>query len=643
MVVAVRALWLLKLASLYWSMKFLPNKNTPRWIILLLDLGGCFFSLIIAYLLRFEFAPPKEEIKLALAFLIPFFAVRLVSFLVGRTYAGIIRYTSTADTLRIFTVVSVGSIIFAVANQIRFHFFDGLFFLPNSIIIIDYLLTIFLMVVSRIAIKVIYLELKNPEKAQKRVIIFGAGEGGYITKRTIDRDGRSGMRVVAFLDDDRSKSGKKMEGSDIYHADKMAELLASGNVDEIILATPGLSAARKAQLIKDALAFNVKVSQLPPATQWIGGELSVKQIRDIKIEDLLGREPIKLDSAPVAAEIAGKRVLVTGAAGSIGSELVRQIVSYKPSKLIVLDQAETPLFDLENELRDLDKDHVCEIAMGDVRQTDRMRRMMDYFKPQVVFHAAAYKHVPLMEDNPSEAILANVLGTKNLADLADEFGVEKFVLISTDKAVNPTSVMGATKRAAEIYVQSKDALSSTKYITTRFGNVLGSNGSVIPTFKRQIEGGGPITVTHEEVTRYFMTIPEAVQLVLEAGAMGQGGEIFAFDMGESVKIIDLAKNMIQLSGLELGKDIEIKITGLRPGEKLYEEVISLQEKSRPTHHSKIVIAEVRNYDHQEVKVKIEELIALFSKQNNESLVGKLKELIPEYVSNNSRFEQLDQK
>ncbi|MEZ4798461.1 MAG: nucleoside-diphosphate sugar epimerase/dehydratase [Flavobacteriales bacterium] len=433
-----------------------------------------------------------------------------------------------------------------------------------------------------------------------------------------------------------------MEGADIYHSSKLEDFISTGKVDEIIIAAPSLSNARKAELIEMALAKNVKVSQLPPATQWIGGELSIRQIRDIKIEDLLGRETITLDNSEIFNQVKNKVVLVTGAAGSIGSELVRQLVSYSPSKIIMLDQAETPLFELENEISEINHSRVaCEAVIGDVSQLDRMRRMMDYFHPQLIFHAAAYKHVPLMESNPSEAVLVNVRGTKNLADLAVEFDVEKFVLISTDKAVNPTSVMGSTKRVAEIYVQSLNKDAKTKFITTRFGNVLGSNGSVIPTFKKQIEAGGPITVTHESMTRFFMTIPEAVNLVLQAGAMGKGGEIFAFDMGESVKIIDLARNMIKLSGLEEGKDIEIKITGLRPGEKLFEEVLSDKENSLPTPHPKILIAKVREYAFQEISQEINELIQYFDQQNNELIVSKLKSIIPEYISNNSEFQKLD--
>lgn len=620
---------------------FLPKGNTPRWIIFIIDVAICVVAYILAYLIRFEFAPPAIEIELALSFAPILFGIRILSFLVGKTYTGIIRYTGSQDTQRIFIWITVGSVVFCLLNLIRFQFFDGIYFIPYSIIIMEYLLTLFAMIVSRIAVKVLYLELKTPDKVRKRIVIYGAGESGMITKQAIDRDSRSDMEVFAFIDDDARMSGKKLEGADIYHSNKTDELFASGKVDEVILAIPTLGKKKKADFINKALSYQVKVSNIPPIKQWIGGQLSIKQIRDIKIEDLLGRESIKLDSAAVREQVKGKTVLVTGAAGSIGSELVWQLLAYNPKLVIVLDQAETPIFQLENELLLKGYEGQFEVVMGDVRQHDRMKKMMAHFKPSIIYHAAAYKHVPLMESNPSEALLANVLGTKTMADLAEEHGAEKFVFISTDKAVNPTSVMGATKRAAEIYVQSKNQNSKTQYVTTRFGNVLGSNGSVIPIFKKQIEDGGPVTVTHPDVTRFFMTIPEAVQLVLEAGAMSQGGEIFAFDMGESIKVADLAYNMIKLSGMEAGKDIEIAYTGLRPGEKLYEEVLSAAENSMPTHHPKILKAQVREYGFGEVAENINELIALFDKQDNLLIVKKLKQLIPEYISNNSRFTELD--
>jgi FlaA1/EpsC-like NDP-sugar epimerase len=619
----------------------LPNKNTPRWIIFLIDVVTCLIAFGLAYLVRFEFAPPQLEIDLAQAFFPIFLLVRMLSFLAGRTYAGIIRYTSTQDTLRIFTVLTLGSLVFFLANQIRFHFGDGKFFIPNSIIILDYLLTLFAMVVGRISVKVLYLELKTPSRARHRVVIFGAGESGLITKRTIDQDSRSAVEVIAFLDDDRNKSGKKLEGAEIFHASKSRELFASGKVDEIILAVPSMSPERKSSLISEALVHQVKVRNVPPVQQWIGGQLSMRQIRDIRIEDLLGREVIRLKSDKVTNQIRGKRVLVTGAAGSIGSELVRQILSCQPSQLVLLDQAESPMFELQGELTRLGAISHCELVIGDIRQEDRMRRLMSHFRPQLVYHAAAYKHVPLMEDNPSEAVLSNILGTRIMVDLSDEFEVDTFVLISTDKAVNPTSVMGATKRVAEIYAQSKQGMSKTRFITTRFGNVLGSSGSVIPIFRKQIEEGGPVTVTHPEVTRFFMTIPEAAQLVLEAGAMGEGGELFAFDMGESVRIVDLARNMIRLSGFEPDKDIEIRFTGLRPGEKLFEEVLSDKETTMPTHHPRIMIARVRSYPYDQVKHDVDALIGLFDEQDNERMVKSLKKIVPEYRSNNSVYARLD--
>ena len=349
-----------------------------------------------------------------------------------------------------------------------------------------------------------------------------------------------------------------------------------------------------------------------------------------------------LDATKISNELKGKVILVTGAAGSIGSGMVMQIAKYEPLLLILLDQAESPLYDLQNELNRLFSNFSYEIVIGDIRNKERMEKLFEHFNPQYVFHAAAYKHVPLMEDNPSEAIFTNVKGTKNLVDLSNRFNVEKFVMISTDKAVNPTNVMGASKRIAEIYAQASSLHSSTKFITTRFGNVLGSNGSVIPLFQKQIENGGPITLTDERITRFFMTIPEACQLVLEAGSMGEGGEIFVFDMGESVKIIDLAKKMIQLSGLEIGKDIEIKITGLRPGEKLYEELLAAEENTLPTHHPQILKAKVRVEETKTILL-IDDLIGLFEGQHNENIVSKMKEIVPEYISNNSAFELLDKK
>lgn len=619
----------------------IPTRNTPRWIIFLADLGFSILALILAYFIRFEFQPPWFEVALALRFVWIFILVRALSFIISRTYAGIIRYTSTEDTKRIFLTLGAGTIAFIILNQIRYSFFDGVYFIPNSIIILEFLLSLFAMVVSRIAVKLLYLELKDKSRDKSRVAIYGAGEAGLIAKRTIDQDAGAKKSVVAFLDDEPKKEGKKLEGTSIYHSSRADEIFEKEKIDELIISIQKLPKDKKHKMVAAALRHNVRVLTVPPVKSWINGELSVFQMRNIRIEDLLGREPILLDNKNILGYLEAKTILITGGAGSIGSELVRQIVHYHPKKVIVFDQAESPLYELQQELQRNGLGQQCEFTIGDVRQEDRVRRLFDYFKPNVVFHAAAYKHVPLMEENPTEAVLANVKGTKVLADLSHEYNIERFVLVSTDKAVNPTNVMGATKRAAEIYVQSRSQISKTAFITTRFGNVLGSTGSVIPLFKKQIEEGGPITLTHPDVTRFFMTIPEAVQLVLEAGAMGKGGEIFVFDMGESVKIIDLAKQMIKLSGLEEGKDINIEVTGLRPGEKLFEELLTNEENTLPTHHPKILRARVREGNPEECSKQTDELISLFNAQNNEKLVRKLKEIVPEFISNNSEFSRLD--
>ncbi len=617
----------------------LNRAHTPRWMIFAADVLICTFAYAFAYLLRFEFNPPASEVSIGLAFFPIFIGVRALSFLFGRTYAGIIRYTSSQDTLRIFSVLTIGTVVMAAANLGWKATGNKLYLLPNSILLIEYLASLFALIAMRIGVKMLYLELKTPAKAKTRVAIFGAGESGIITKRAVEQEVRRGIEVVAFLDDNREKGGKKLEGVSIYPSEKMDELFASGKVDQLIISIQNIAPTRKAEVIEAALKHRIQVMNVPPFKQWIGGDLTLKQLREIRIEDLLGRPRIQLDSSDVRSQVAGKVVLVTGAAGSIGSELCRQLLAYSPAKLIALDQAETPLFELDRELLRAKSEVDYEPVIADIRSAERLAHVFDTFQPQLVYHAAAYKHVPLMEVNPSEAVNTNVLGTRNLVELAVKHDVERFVQVSTDKAVNPTSVMGATKRVAEMVAQVGGG--NTKFITTRFGNVLGSNGSVIPIFRKQIAAGGPLTVTHPEVTRFFMTIPEAVQLVLEAGAMGDGGEIFVFDMGESIKIVDLARNMIQLSGLEEGRDIEVKFTGLRPGEKLYEELLNTAENTLPTHHPKILRARIRPTEKGQVDAQVAELLDLFAAQNNTALVRQLKSIVPEYVSNNSDFEALD--
>lgn len=506
--------------------------------------------------------------------------------------------------------------------------------------------------------------IKNLRIDRRRVIIYGAGEVGIAAKRTLDHDPKVNMSLVAFIDDDVRKTSKVIDGIKIFHADDIGKLIVDQDIDDLIIASQNLPPERKNKIVDFCLENDINVFTLPPVQSWINGQISSKQIQNIKIEDLLERETIIIHTDDISQQIKGKRVLVTGAAGSIGSEVVRQICRFNPKMIILNDQSETPLHELQLELQENNLNNNFHSFIGDVRDYSRMEILFQTFKPHYVYHAAAYKHVPLMEHNPGEAVRTNVMGTKIIADLAVKYGVSRFVMISTDKAVNPTNVMGASKRVAEIYVQSlfnsfgkiatkytnglsylngDKSQATTKFITTRFGNVLGSSGSVIPRFKAQIQKGGPITVTHPDITRYFMTIPEACRLVLEAGYMGEGGEIFIFDMGKSVKIVDLAKKMIRLSGLIPNRDIAIEYSGLRPGEKLYEELLNDLENTVPTHHEKIMVAKVREYDFEIISDQIDELIRLSCEYKDRHVVVKMKEIVPEFKSNNSIYEELDKK
>ncbi|HON71258.1 MAG TPA: nucleoside-diphosphate sugar epimerase/dehydratase [Tenuifilum sp.] len=618
-----------------------PPKHTPRWIVFLIDLVICLFSITFSFFVRFEFSI-SEEYRILLKSVIPLVLfIRAVHFLSFRTFAGLIRYTSTKDAERIFVVTSVSTFVLFVINFINF-FISSRFIIPNSILLIDYFLTIILMVGSRLFYKTLYYTIRNSDLNSEKILIVGVEQFAAAVKRAIDRESLTGIQIVGFIDPYNKQEGNKIENIEIYNIGKIEYLIQKHDVAKVILATKNLDPNRKNKIIEKCLNLNVSVQTIPDANAWINGELNVKQIKNIKIEDLLERPPIVLDKKRIQDYIKGKVVLVTGAAGSIGSEMVRQITRFRPNKIILFDVAETPLYELELELKETFQFFDFETVIGSVTNEYRVNRLFEAFKPQVVFHAAAYKHVPMMENNPTEAVFNNVLGTKLVADIAVKFHVEKFVMISTDKAVNPTNVMGASKRIAEIYTQTLNYTSQTKFITTRFGNVLGSNGSVIPRFKKQIENGGPITITHPDIIRYFMTIPEACQLVLEAGAMGQGGEIFIFDMGKPVKILDLAKKMIKLSGLTYGKDIQISFTGLRPGEKLYEELLNNKENTIPTYHPKIMIAKVNEYKQEEVMPKIMELLNTLPSHNNFRIVSIMKDIVPEFVSRNSIFEEIDQ-
>jgi len=570
--------------------------------------------------------------------------VRLIAFRITRSYSGIVRYTSTQDAVRIFFAIALSTAILLTAELI-FELNSIQTYINPAVIIIDSLIALAALTGFRILFKLLYNEYA-PFKSQdtKELIIYGAGEAGIIVKRSVERNVKLGKKVVAFLDDNKQLHEKTLEGIKIYSPDvNLNEIFKNPFNAELVIALNELSPIRKKRIIEHCLQHKISVKTIPPVSAWINGEFNLQSIKAIKIEDLLEREPIKLRKNKISNELKDQVILITGAAGSIGSEIVRQCLSFKPKLVVLVDQGETPLYEIENEL----SGENIEIIVGDVRNVSRMEKIFEHFKPSYVFHAAAYKHVPLMEGNPYEAINTNVFGTQNIANLSAKYQVKKFVFVSTDKAVNPTNIMGASKRIAEIYVQSLNAklrLESdhhTMYITTRFGNVLGSNGSVIPLFKKQIEEGGPVTVTHPEITRYFMTIPEACQLVLEAGVMGNGGEIYIFDMGESIKIIDLAHKMINLSGFEVDKDIKITFTGLRPGEKLREELLNDNENTIGTHNPKIMIARVPEYNYLEVNNIINKLYDQKDSLKNDTLVKTMKKIVPEYISNNSIYEKLD--
>lgn len=618
--------------------------RTPRWIIIAIDLLIATFSLGLSYLIRFdlntEFSIFKKEWEVLSKSILLYFIIKFCVFYALKIHRGLVRYTSIQDLRRILLASIISSLIFLILSLIRKNYLDDYYLFPMSILIMEFIFSLTFMAGSRFVIKLLYLESIKSTQVKENILIYGAGTMGMITKRTIEVDTRNNQVAIGFIDNNNRLVGNRIDGLPIYSPEKILELQKQLNITTLIISIRNPNADQLKKVIENCLEAGIKVQKVPDPKTWVNGELSALQIVKIPIEDLLGRAPIALNQEKLRASLSEKTILVSGAAGSIGSGLVLELLRHHPKKIILLDQAESPLYDLENQLRQLETQTKLEVVIGDVCSLNRMQKIFDVFRPEIIFHAAAYKHVPMMENNPSEAIHTNILGTKHLVDLACQYQAEKFIFISTDKAVNPTNVMGASKRIAEMYAQFKNQSGSTQFITTRFGNVLGSNGSVIPLFQKQIENGGPVTVTDERITRFFMTIPEACQLVLEAFTMGEGGEIFVFDMGESIKIIDLAKKMIQLSGLELNKDISIKITGMRPGEKLYEELLADEENTLATHHPKILIAKTRENSSQ-LGQEIDALIALFDEQNNQDIVMKMKEIVPEFISQNSTYEKLD--
>lgn len=623
----------------------------PRWVIFILDISVSSCCFLLAYLIKNEFNfEIFQQFKIGQNLLI-LLAFNVSLFSLFKVYAGIIRFTGLQDTFRIFFVVFFANVGYYLLDLFLLQWYD-LRLLPASILVINMLLSFVALSSYRVVIKYFFSYITTFNVTKKRVAIYGAGDVGISTKRALEHDMTANIQMVLFLEDDQRKVGKNIDGIKICSSSQLEVMLKQYLIDELIIATTKLPSKRKNEIVDFCLDNKIEVFTVPPLKNWINGQLSTKQLQNVKIEDLLEREQIKLYNEILFKQLNNKTVLVTGAAGSIGSEIVRQLLQYKPKAIVLNDCAETPLHDLKLELEELGCKNFI-LALGDVRNELFVERIFQNFQPHFVYHAAAYKHVPMMENSPLEAICTNVGGTKLLADLSIQYRVERFVMISTDKAVNPTNVMGASKRIAEMYVQSlyqnqelqfqKDVTTTrTKFITTRFGNVLGSNGSVIPRFKKQIEAGGPVTVTHPDITRYFMTIPEACQLVLEAGSMGNGGEIFVFDMGQPVKIADLARKMIRLSGLVPEDDIKIEYSGLRPGEKLYEELLNNAENTMPTYHEKILIAKTRTIEYASLSQQIDALIWPAKKQESViSVVSAMKQLVPEFISNNSEFEQLD--
>lgn len=632
----------------------------PRWLVFLLDLFLVCFSLFLARALKLT---TNDHVNWGRIFvgLRSMMAIALLLnaslFYIFKSYAGIVRFTNIEDTSRLVMVNAIASFFYLAVNIFIYHSRN---FFTLQLVTINFFICSFIIISYRLAVRYFFqfykLYSEGDKQPRKKVVVFNASANGVHIKNVLNNLPNGDMQVVAYIDDTMSGSGKLLEGIPIYSTSEASiEKLKNEGVEQLIFVTKVQEKDTFNTVVDNCLKYNIRVQQVPEVKDWLNGKLDTQQLQDINIEDLLEREVIKIHNEAIYTELKDKRILVTGAAGSIGSELVRQLLHFRPSLVILCDQAETPTHEFLLEIQEKHKTANIKAYLGDITDRQRMEHLFEVYNPQIVFHAAAYKHVPLMEDNPSIAVLNNVLGTKNLAELSVANHVEKFVMVSTDKAVNPTNVMGASKRIAEIFTQSffkylthsdnpnAEPLHTTKFVTTRFGNVLGSNGSVIPRFKMQLAKGGPITVTHPDITRYFMTIPEACVLVLEAGVMGQGGEIFVFDMGAPVKIADLAKKLVKLSGKEPGVDIQIVYTGLRPGEKLYEELLNNAENTRPTYHNKIMIADVRQYNFDDINKRIEKLIASAKNHYTMETVYLMKELVPEFVSNNAAYEKINVK
>lgn len=622
------------------------HSTVSQWVIFLFDLLLFVASFAIVEVFRYvsngsvEVTVRSEVAKFIIAMMLT-----IIFFFATGSFRGIIRHAGFADIWKIMiATIGPGLVVFGfnlINNQFDPQIVPSVYLLSYREAALLYLLLAVLMIAERLMLQRIYNDYFRRRRPEVNVAIYGAGAAGIIAYNALHQDLHTEYHVVAYIDDDMSKVNQALNGVPVMRVRNVLnpKFVEKNKLTQLIIAIPTIRTMHKQAITNRALDLGLTVKATPHVSLWLNDTFSSNQIEEIKIEDLLEREPIKMDNVNIVREVVDKVVLVTGAAGSIGSEICRQLMRYQPKMVVMLDQAESPMYDLQFEMRNTYHDHLDKMAfvIANVKDRARMEEVFELYHPQLVYHAAAYKHVPFMEENPYEAVYINVFGTRNLADLSIKYGVQKFVMISTDKAVNPTNVMGATKRMAEIYIQSRSS-EATRFVTTRFGNVLGSNGSVIPLFKKQLAAGGPLTVTHKDIIRYFMTIPEACNLVLEAGAMGEGGDIFVFDMGKPVKIYDMARKMIQLSGRQ---GIQIKEIGLRPGEKLYEELLATKENTIPTYHPKIMHAQVRRYALDEVDREYNELWEVLETMDDMKIVAKMKCIVPEFRSNNSVYCQLD--
>lgn len=632
------------------SQRFRNIGYLPRWIIFAIDVFIVFVASIITYLIIYSLAGISyDNINMSARYGVIIF-VNAIFFLIYRTYSGIIRHSTFIDGVKLLISTTTSYFVLLVLNYI-WYFFNGIEIFAAAGLFISYVISFLLLFLFRILIKYIFEKYLNFEDKKKLInaVIFGSDANAISVANALKTETPSRFRLLGFVDKfNQNKTSKSILNLPIINQNKKIHvILRAMKADALIIAEKSLSKSETIAIVEECLEFNFKVFTVPLITDWEDQKQISNKVKNFEIEDLLDRKPIVLDTNAISAQLKGKTILITGAAGSIGSEITRQVLSFNPTKIILLDQGETPLHNLSLEINTISKNVKISSILTDIRNFDALEKVFINYKPDVVYHAAAYKHVPLMEENPSQAIYTNVIGTKNLADLSIKYKVGRFVMVSTDKAVNPSSVMGASKRIAEKYVQTlhhnllKQEDTTTKFITTRFGNVLGSNGSIVPLFAKQIQEGGPLTITHPDIIRYFMTIPEACQLVLEAGTMGKGGEIFIFDMGQQVKIIDLAKKMIRLAGFVPDKEIEIKIIGLRPGEKLYEELLNDTSKTLPTHNEKIMIAQEIHDNYDKILKATLDLIDHIADISNEQIVIKMKKIVPEFKSMNSVFETLD--